>query len=456
MMNVIPTRDFEANYKRKGHGLVLLKAIELLKRDSYAGAATMAEEYILPLMLGTTWADGWGHSEFDGSQILHYYIYDNQNEGYGFGSARVSYHNNSQDYINHPFYRYGNSAEYAQDRYKAAVRAAKGKWGTSRKDDMAGWVIDDIGGQSDPISGHRCWAKGQQEIDNPPGTRFGNGQTPESALDDLYTNFCDKVPEPELSQSLNPVCSTISYAHARVLDSADDWLDDQYGDADDVEAYCGWDGHNYMYYAMWTDDAENKDMVFRARPNTKEHAYFLLGWALHLLHDSCLTIHTINSSWWTFLHHNDFEDLFDTYIINNVNLFPINNIVQFNDACQWWKVTESIVKKYQPMHPKRFYKQRWYCDFGKHRMPTIKEYATQVSTMLGKNYRTLINEPHFSAGDPDPNGEQAETPFHLGPINDIVQCISPLEFDLGIKSTAGVMLKFYLESEGGQGPKCDK
>ena len=454
-MNVVPTRDFLNNYKVKGHSLVILKAIELLKKDHYWGAANLAEDNKLPLILGTTWADGWGYSDLDGSQILHYYIFDNKNEGYGYGKGGgwAGYTNTSWAYENHPFYTSANSAEFAEDRYELALSAVK-SWGANPKDQMAGWVEDMAFSQNDPIQGK--WAKGTQQIDS-PNTDFGVGQTPESILDDLYTKYSDITDLSKIFPVPNPACSTIRWGNREVFEQKDgsEWLDYKYNEADSIEAYCGWDGHNFNYYAMWTNDAENKDMIFRAKPNSWENAYFLLGWALHLMQDSCLTIHTINDSVWTMAFHNHIEDRFDNYIVANQYLLPANSVKTFESACSWDSVTTIVKKKYIPLHPKKFFKKRWYCDYVKHRMPTIAEYAIEASTIMGKVYRpflkSITENYHLSLIPEMMNdvGQRKKLPESL------IHGMFALEFDLSIKATAGILLKFYLETEGGKWPNCN-
>src|SRR5207244_4125486 len=127
---------------------------------------------------------------------------------------------------------------------------------TDARDVSAGWVIDTILGQDDPMDGR--WAVGTTAIDAataPDGTqsRFGTNQTPAMALTDLLLNHTNsQVVFPTQTDEL---LSTIHVPTDEVFSHAPEWLDDHFDNADDVEAYMGYDGHDYAWYANWTLDA---------------------------------------------------------------------------------------------------------------------------------------------------------------------------------------------------------
>ena len=52
-------------------------------------------------------------------------------------------------------------------------------------------------------------------------------------------------------------------------------------------------------------------MLIRVPVNSKAHAFFNLGWSIHLLEDNTTPVHTINNSIETFEIHNDVETLAD-------------------------------------------------------------------------------------------------------------------------------------------------
>jgi hypothetical protein len=73
-------------------------------------------------------------------------------------------------------------------------------------DYMAGWIVDKIFGHEDPLSGK--WANGSLDID--AQNCFGSGQTPKTALYDLFQNYTQyqvvfpQHPEPFLSKIFIP------------------------------------------------------------------------------------------------------------------------------------------------------------------------------------------------------------------------------------------------------------
>jgi hypothetical protein len=291
---------FAEEFPTAPHTWLVLKAVDLLRLDGHTHHANIASRYLLPMLEGVTFCDVWGDPDYDGTQLLHYYCPSRPDQNYGYGSAHPVFKNSTMQYQAHPFYGYGNAAEYAQNRYDAAVRAYRGSWGTGPRDHMAGWVVDEIDGQQDPIGGK--WANGASAIN--ALKRFGHRQTPRSALMDLWQNhsssqliFPDRTPG---------FTSQIYVPRPEVFDHAPEWLDDHFNDADDIECYVGYDGVDSVVYAAWTNDTDSP-MILYLPANSREHAFFLLGWAMHLVQDCTLPVHTTDSSWEYWQMHKDIE-----------------------------------------------------------------------------------------------------------------------------------------------------
>ena len=122
-----------------------------------------------------------------------------------------------------------------------------------------------------------------------------------------------RVPERERSRALDDPPPRWGV----IQDHGGEWFDDYFCDADDVEAYNGYDGHGYAVYANWTLDAGGtcadgdddcaSPMIVRLPVDSKAHAFFQLGWSIHLLEDQTTPVHTSNSSFTTAEVHNDIE-----------------------------------------------------------------------------------------------------------------------------------------------------
>jgi hypothetical protein len=187
--------------------------------------------------------------------------------------------------------------------------------------------------------------------------------------------------------------STLHVPVKDVFDQAPEWLDEHYGNADDVEAYMGWDGHQSAVYANWTLDAGghcpgNKadcaaPMVVRLGVDSKEHAFFQLGWAIHLLEDNTTPVHTINGDFDTYEVHNDVESVADAVLIQPVTIDPDPNdptgeIHVMNRLPSLSKDAFTKLYDYPPApddldsdpectspqlpNPADFYKARWWAD----------------------------------------------------------------------------------------------
>jgi hypothetical protein len=329
---------FKEQYLSSPHGWIISKAIDLLRLDGYGQQADIAEKYLLPMLLGVTFNDVWGDADLAGASILDYYVPQAPNDNFGFGAGFLSwdsfslspYKNNTASFKSSPFYGYENAAEHAQFRYDYAKRIYRGHHGDDFRDKMAGWVVDTVLGQDDPQDGK--YAVGSDQIN--AQKRFGAGQTPASALLDLlqnHTTHQDVFPE-KGSEDENAL-STIYVPTQEVFDQAPEWFDEHFGSADDIEAYNGYDGDEHAVYANWTLDAGGEcsdghecaaPMIVRLPRNSKAHAFFQLGWALHLLEDQTTPVHTTNDSLTTFLVHNNTEKRADEVLAGTVRY---NNLV---------------------------------------------------------------------------------------------------------------------------------
>jgi len=381
------------------HSWVIPKAIELLRTDGLSAEADLAQKYLLPMLEGVTFNDVWGDADLAGGSVLDYYDPDSSTDfGYGCvldGFVFAPYKNctntrifqeNSQTHTIlgfdlHPFYGYANAAEHAQFRYDYGKRIYLNHWGDDPRDKMAGWVIDTIGGQDDPFDGR--WASGATNIDNataPDGTqsRFGTNHTPAQALQDLFDNYTHT--EVVNANESEDALKNIHVPTDEVFSHAPEWLDDHFNNADDVEAYIGWDGHDNAIYANWTLDAGGHcykngpscaaPMVVRVPVNSKAHAFFQLGWAIHLLEDNTTPVHTVNGSVEAFERHNDIEQMADYAIISaTVNagavkdLLPALNTSDFTKVYDWPPTPgEADCQDQFKTDPSFYFHPRWYTD----------------------------------------------------------------------------------------------
>ena len=385
------------------------------------------------------------------------FVPDNSGQNFGFGSAAFAYKNDTQSYQNHPFYGYGNAAEHAQFRYDYAKRIATGHWGDDTRDFDAGWVVDTIFGQDDPQDGR--WAQGAN-LDSASGTRWGDGQTPASAMFDLLQNHTtSQVVFPGQS---DPDLSTIHIPTQEVFDHAPEWLDDHFNNADDVEAYSGYDGHGYAIYANWTLDAggsgpncsgcfldfisffhnacDAAPMFVRLPVNSPAHAYFQLGWAIHFLEDVTTSVHTINSSFSTYEVHNDIEKMADNVLSPSNTIFTNDGhlvkdaLPALNQPDFLGLYPNSIIPSCSANYvdPAPFFKARWYKD-SLVTLPgegAAHAYARQSAGVTNqfKPYIECMN----TEANLDWNSMGHFTAYGL---------------DLAIKSTAGLIRSFIEETD---------
>ncbi len=432
------------------HSWVIPKAIALLRTNGLQAEADLAQKYLLPMLEGVTFNDVWGDADLAGGSVLDYYDPDSSapNHGYGCvldGFVFAPYKNCTTDFKTHPLYGYGNAAEHAQFRYDYGKRIYLGNWGADPRDKMAGWVSDTLLGQDDPFDGR--WASGAS-IDNAtsPGgqqSRFGNGQTPAMALQDLFlnhTNF-EVFPEQDLSDD---TLSRIYVPTDEVFSYAPNWFDHRFGNADPLEAYNGWDGHDYAWYANWTLDAGGHcnggsdcaaPMVVRLPVGSKAHAFFQLGWAIHLLEDNTTPVHTVNGSYEAFERHNDIESMADAVLraVNPVavsagvveNLLPALSKDDFRALYDFPPAAPSNGGTCGVPDPTGYYKVNWWADS----LPQGEGVAHAYTRSVAEIAHRYI--PYIECIDTEAD--------HNWPSMGV---FTALALDNAIKSTAGLIRQF--------------
>ena len=427
------------NYLVSPHGWMIEKAINLLRHDGYIQEANTAQQHELSMLEGVTFNDVWGDADLAGASVLDYYIPDSPPD-YGYGCVDLAinfapYKNCTSQFSSHPFYGYGNAAEEAEFRYEYAVRIANGYWGTDPRDFMAGWVNDTLFGQDDPMDGRYASGSGIDTVHH----TWGDGQTAYSDFFDMYFNY-------DATQEVFPG-QTIRLANGDVMNNhGKTWFDDHYGDADDIEAYSGYDGHGSAVYANWTLDASGHcitgsdscaaPMVVRVPVASNAHAFFQLGWAMHLLEDVTTPVHTINSSFETFEIHNDIEQR-----ANEVLASPgvYYNGVTVKDGIPVLKSTDlSNVSQFPPptcagqaVAPGLFYKERWYAD------TLARQPGEGIAHAYVRNSAEASHQfmPYIECIEVD----RDKTWDHVG-------FFTASGLDNGVKSVAGLMPQFMAES----------
>jgi hypothetical protein len=461
---------FQDSYNFSPHGWMIPKAIELIRADGYTNEAAVAEMHLLPMLEGVTFNDVWGDADLAGGSICDYYCPGDPGANFGYGEAGIlgifAYAHSTQDFKGHALYHYGNAAEEAQYRYDYAKRIFLGQWGQDQRDIMAGWVVDKFIGQTDPFEGR--WAIGASNINNataPDGTqsRFGTGITPAMAMLDLFSNCNAQIVFP--SQT-DPALSTIYVPTKNVIEGhGPGWLDDRFGNADDVEAYQGYDGNGYAVYANWTTDTDGScpgggsgcgdahdgaPMFVRLPVSSPAHAFFQLGWALHLLEDQTTPVHTINDDLTTAEVHNDVERMADLVLttpvtVNGANLedlLPAPDLASFATLYTWPPVHCTLNPStlacvpfgappeqctIQAPDPANYFEQRWYANtLAREANEGVAHAYTRLTAEKTVNYSPYIQCM---------NTEDSLNYPAMG-------CFTALGLDLGVKSCAGLIRQF--------------
>jgi hypothetical protein len=441
---------FPEQYQNSPHTWTILQAVALLKHDGFVSEYEIAHKYMLPMLLGATYNDVWGDADLGGGSVLDYYCPDRPDQNYGYGRDEFGlYQNSTEQFAAHPLFRYGNAAEHAQFRYGYAVRTYLGFWGTDARDYMAGWVVDRVGGQDDPITGlpgHPArWANGAAAINAQP--RFGGGHSPREVLLDLKNNYSDRqviFDDPE--RAGNELLSTLFVPKGEVVkDHGPEWLDDHYGDADDIEAYMGFDGVDSAAYANWTTDAGDDDnsspFIFYAPVSSPEHSFFQLGWAMHLVDDNTLMVHTVDGGVDAYRVHNRIEAFADktlseptVYNHREIRLaLPALDPLRFEALYPYPPPPTAC----QPPNPAEDYKPRWYADsLAREDGEGFAHAYVRNAALIAHKYWPFVNPSSFGSGCIDT--ERDADWDHMG-------FFTVLELDLAIKANAGLIHQFLAD-----------
>ena len=433
---------FKDRYLQSPHSWIIVKAVDLIRHDGYTQEADVAQKYLLPMMEGVTYNDVWGDADLAGGSILDYYIPGSPDTNFGYGCAVIlgifAYKNCTEDFQSNGFYGYGNAADEAQYRYDYAKRIVLGNWGTDSRDRSAGWVTDTLLGQDDPMDDN--WGTGTTQIDSGgySGTSFGSGQTPASSM--LYLLQHGTNAQVVFADQSDPALSTIDVPTFDVVDNhGPGWLDDTFGGADDVEAYNGYDGHGFAVYANWTPDTGSgcsdtcnaAPMVVRLPVGSTAHAFFNLGWAIHLLEDQTTPVHTTNDSFTTREVHNDIEKRADEvltppYVSYNGQLIkdalPALTLSDFQSLYSF-PPSNCADKAHDPAPD---FKSRWYANtLSRPGEGVAHAYVRQTAET------TTAHMPYIECINTEDNSSWSDVGY-----------FTSYGLDLGIKSAAGLIRQF--------------
>jgi hypothetical protein len=441
---------FPEQYQISPHTWTILRAVELLKDDGFVSEYELAHKYLLPMMLGATYNDVWGDADLGGGSVLDYYIPDEPGQDYGYGCDLFGlYQSCTHQFAGHPFFGYGNAAEHAQFRYGYAVRISLGYWGFDNRDTMAGWVTDRTFGQDDPISSRANWAANADEIN--AQTRFGGGRTPRDVLLELKNLYSDReVIFDDPDRAGNELLSTLFIPTGDVVKNhGPGWLNDAYGDAEDIEAYMGFDGVDSAVYANWTMDAGNDDnaspFIFYAPVSSPEHAFFQLGWAMHLIDDNTLMVHTVDGGFNAYRVHNNVEAFADTTLAAPLlyqsrairDFLPARNATVFQGLYHYPPTTPPMSEPCDAPNPANDYKARWYTDslFREDDEGFAHAYVRNAA-LIAHKYWPWVDPSTFGHGCIDT--ERDADWEHMG-------FFTALELDLAIKANAGLIHQFLAD-----------
>jgi hypothetical protein len=433
---------FKDRYLESPHSWIIVKAVDLIRHDGYSQEADVAQKYLLPMMEGVTYNDVWGDADLAGGSILDYYIPGSPGTNFGYGCAGIlgifAYKNCTQDFQSNGFYGYGNAADEAQYRYDYAKRIVLGNWGADSRDRSAAWVTDTLFGQDDPMDGN--WGTDTAQIDagGYSGTSFGSGQTPASSM--LYLLQHGTNAQVVFPAQSDPALSTIYVPTYDVVDNhGPGWLDDTFGGADDVEAFNGYDGHGYAVYSNWTPDTGSgcsdtcnaAPMVVRLPVGSTAHAFFNLGWSIHLLEDQTTPVHTSNDSYTTAEVHNDIEKRADEvlnppYVSYNgqdiKDELPALDLASFQSLYPF-PPSNCADKVHNPAPD---FKSRWYTSTLSHPGEGVAHaYVRQTAEI------THAHLPYIECINTEDNKSWSDVGY-----------FTSYGLDLGIKSAAGLIRQF--------------
>lgn len=310
--------SFHLEYTNSIHTWATVKAVELLRADGWPGMADFAQAHLLPMLLGNAWNDHWGDRGVMTEGVLLDYFHpdpSDHNNGYGNPDADLfsGIDHSTDEFARCPFWGVENAGQHAELRFQAARRACRGQWGQDARDHLAGYVSAVRVGQTpffeihDPIHGNYTSQPNRLPWFHP-------GKAP-AVISSLLARGCNTVVM--FPQQTNPWLSTIHVPKPEQLRDRDDWFDlGNYR----LRGYMGPDGGGKQAYVCFAGD-NGLGLVFWVPPNSLEHAFFNLGWAMHLVQDNSLPMHTVDDAYdsFTAFRHNDYEDRWAYLLQRNWN-----------------------------------------------------------------------------------------------------------------------------------------
>ncbi len=433
--------SFHLEYPNKIHTWAVLKALELLRTDGYPGLATFAEGYLLPMLLGNAWNDHWGDRvAMTEGVLLDYFKPDpsEHNNGYGNpdGDIFTGIDHSTDEFAACPFWGVENAGEHAELRLQQARRACTGRWGEDPHDRLAGYVLGFKALHPllvvDPIDG--------AYTDNPNGLPWkGPGKLPALLSGLLATGTNTRV---LFEAQADEWLSTIHVPKPAELHDRDDWL--ELSDAA-LRGYMGPDGggkHAYFCFA----GGNGLGIVFWVPPDSLAHAFFLLGWATHLVQDASLPMHATDDAWDTFnaFKHNDFEDVWGAMLTRDFNthiggprlkdVLPVSTADTFRSLYVFPPQRTPGDSAQLAVDPAPMFRRRWYPEELAPMLRPGEGIAhgyVRVSAEMAE-----VHLPYMDATQDEPTDEDA--PFSLGFL--LVWCT-----DLAIKTTTGMLFHFLTD-----------
>lgn len=428
--------SFHQEYPNSIHTWATVKAIDLLRADGWPGMADFAQAHLLPMLLGNAWNDHWGDRIVMTEGVLLDYFHpdpSDHNNGYGDPDADIfsGIDHSTDEFARCPFWGVENAGQHSEHRLQAARRACWGQWGQDSRDAMAAYVaatpflviMDPIHGAYTSQPNRLPW--------------YQPGKAP-YMISNLLATGCNTVVM--FPQQTNPWLSTIHVPKPEQLHDRDDWF--ELG-AYRVRGYMGPDGSGKQAYVCFAGD-NGLGLVFWVTPNSLEHAFFNLGWAMHLVQDNSLPMHTVDDAYDTFtaFRHNDFEDRWGYMLQRNWNTHiggPSLKSVLPADTLQAF--TNLYV--FPPQHtsadgwavnPAPHFKPRWYPqDLAPCLRPGegLAHGYVRVSAEMAQ-----VHMPYLMWTDDTP--DDADAPYSLG-------FLLVWATDLTIKTSAGMLRHFLTD-----------
>ena len=211
----------------------------------------------------------------------------------------------------------------------------------------------------------------------------------------------------------------------------------------------GFDGVDSAVYANWTADAGNDDnsspFIFYVPVGAPEHAWFQLGWAMHLIDDNTLMVHTVDGGFDTFRVHNNVEAFADTTLSTSLayndhvvrDFLPALNATVFQGLYPYPPTTPPDSEPCDTPNPADDYKARWYTDsLQRDDGEGFAHAYVRNAALIAHKYWHWVDPSVFGHGcidtERDANWE------HMG-------FFTALELDIAIKANAGLIHQFLAD-----------